>query len=96
MIIRRIRPISCARIGGILYGAFGLVAGMVLSVSEILTGRRGPTPLEFGWDSLAGGRAFLFLPLFYGCFGFAVGMLGALLYNWLARFVGGIEIDLEE
>lgn len=35
--------------------------------------------------------AMLALPILYGIFGFIFAALGALIYNWVARFSGGIE-----
>lgn len=35
------------------------------------------------------------LPILYGLIGFVFGALGALIYNVLSGFVGGIEIEVE-
>jgi hypothetical protein len=45
---------------------------------------------------LFGFGAVIFLPIFYGILGFIFGLIGALLYNGIARLIGGIEIELEE
>jgi hypothetical protein len=37
----------------------------------------------------------LVLPVFYGVLGFIAGLIGALLYNLFARWVGGFELQLE-
>jgi hypothetical protein len=47
-------------------------------------------PLLFGAGSV------IFLPIFYGILGFVLGLITALLYNLVARLVGGIQIELEE
>ena len=39
--------------------------------------------------------AVIILPLFYGILGGIFAALGAMLYNLIARFFGGIRIDLE-
>jgi hypothetical protein len=36
----------------------------------------------------------VFLPIVYGCLGFIMSLVGATLYNVLARTVGGIELDV--
>jgi hypothetical protein len=37
----------------------------------------------------------LFFPVLYGVIGFIAGLIGALLYNLFARWVGGFELQLE-
>lgn len=44
---------------------------------------------------LFGVGSVIFLPIFYGVLGFVFGLLTALLYNLVARFVGGIEVEVE-
>jgi RsiW-degrading membrane proteinase PrsW (M82 family) len=45
---------------------------------------------------LFGAGSVIFLPIFYGILGFVLGLITALLYNLVARMVGGIQIELEE
>ena len=35
------------------------------------------------------------VPIIYGMIGFVIGALGALIYNLIAKWLGGIEIELE-
>lgn len=37
----------------------------------------------------------IFLPIMYGVIGFVAGAIGAAVYNLVAGFVGGIEIEVE-
>ena len=54
-------------------------------------------------DALAGGvfgvlfgvGSIILLPFLYGVLGLVGGLISALLYNLIARFVGGIELVLE-
>lgn len=41
-----------------------------------------------------GASAVVLLPILYGCLGFLMTLLGAALYNVVARMVGGIQIDV--
>jgi hypothetical protein len=43
--------------------------------------------LLFGFGSV------IFMPLFYGILGFVFGLIAALLYNGVARLIGGVEIE---
>jgi hypothetical protein len=45
---------------------------------------------------LFGVGSVIFLLIFYGILGFVFGLIGALLYNGIARLDGGIEIEFEE
>ena len=38
----------------------------------------------------------IFMPIFYGILGFVFGLIEALLYNGIARVIGGMEIKIEE
>jgi len=38
----------------------------------------------------------LFLPFVYAVIGAVSGAIGAVLYNWIAGWLGGIEIELDE
>ncbi len=37
----------------------------------------------------------LFIPVIYGVMGFVVGIIGAAIYNLVAGWIGGIEIEVE-
>ena len=37
----------------------------------------------------------LFIPIVYGVMGFIAGAIGALIYNLMAKWVGGIQIELQ-
>jgi hypothetical protein len=63
------------------------VIGLVVSMT---TGNRGPMqigPVEMG--------LFLLAPVFYGIAGFFVTAAVCLLYNLVAKWVGGIEVTVE-
>ena len=36
-----------------------------------------------------------FMPIIYGVMGFVVGIIGAAIYNLIARWIGGIEVEVE-
>ena len=37
----------------------------------------------------------IFMPVFYGIFGFIFGIISAAIYNLIARWIGGIEVEVE-
>lgn len=37
----------------------------------------------------------VFMPIIYGAMGFLFGVIGAAIYNLIARWIGGIEVEVE-
>lgn len=95
MVIRRIGPMSLARIAGTLYAIMGLLAGAVISlfamagVFAAAGSDAGPMAMLFGT------AAIVILPIFYGCTGFVFALIAASLYNVLAGSVGGVQLDVD-
>ena len=89
--VRRVGVLSVAVIYAVLMGAFGVVLGLIYGVI-----------LGF---MLSGGSVFagiaisllvmVILPAFYAAIGFVAGAISAAIYNLVAKFTGGVEIELE-
>ena len=97
--IRSIGVLSAAKISGLIHAAFGLLfipifllMGLSLSIAGS-QGQRQNLPPFFG-PAFAIGMS-IFMPIFYGIIGFLMGAIGALLYNLIASWVGGIEMEVE-
>ena len=102
MMIRRVGPLSCAKIGGTLYAVMGIFLGLMFWAFATLGAFAGaassperPFPFPFPFSMVFGAAAVVILPVFYGCMGFVVTLVGALLYNGVAGLVGGIEFETE-
>jgi hypothetical protein len=85
--VRRFSIGQSAKFMGILYVLFGLIF----------------MPLFLAMDMFApeetGGFGTMFaiaMPILYGCMGVVAGAIGAALYNLVSRWVGGIEIELDQ
>jgi hypothetical protein len=87
---------------GVLYACMGLIflpffalaglAGAFAQQSQHTHAAGGPsaaivTALMFGFG--------IFMPVFYGVFGFIFGVISAAIYNLIARWIGGIEVEVE-
>lgn len=92
--IQRIAPLQLAKILGILFGLLGLVF-LPIFLLMALAGMAAPDEQKFGVAAMGIGFA-IFFPILYAVMGFISGLLGAFLYNVVAKWVGGIEIDLED
>jgi len=38
----------------------------------------------------------IFMPIFYAVFGFIFGIISAAIYNLVAGWIGGIEVEVEQ
>ncbi len=99
MILKRIGPLSLAKIMGILYAAIGLIVGFIVSAISLIATIVG-SAMDSSMGALPGmifgmGAIFLF-PLFYGGLGFLSGLLISGLYNLVTRFTGGLELEFED
>jgi len=104
--IRRFSPLRCANVVAVvlaaLYGALAvLMAPILIGVSAIVSNLpatpgagRHPGPPGFPtWVPLV----FVVLyPVMGAVFGWIGGGLGALAYNFVVQYTGGIEVELDE
>ena len=94
MVIRRIEPMSCAKVGGTLYALLGLVVGICFSLASLVgLGALGGAGSSFG--ALFGIGAIILLPLLYGVLGFIFMYISAALFNVAAKFAGGLVIQAD-
>lgn len=74
-----------AKVIGILYALMGLVFVPIF----LIAGKMAPEGQMFGMGFA------LAMPVIYGVMGFIFAGLGCLLYNWVAGWAGGIEVELD-
>src|SRR5450432_2531659 len=101
MTIKRVGPVSCAKVMGTIYAALGLLIGALFSLIAVLG-----LAISGGQQSMdakaispmlgaaMGAGAIIVFPILYGCLGFVFALIGAWLYNMVASKVGGIEVDI--
>jgi hypothetical protein len=97
MIVRRFDVLSVTKVGGALYAAMGLVIGAVISLVALAGAALSPSSSGGGqrfFGLLFGVGAVVLLPVFYGILGAITSGLGALLYNAIAKYIGGISVEL--
>lgn len=83
--IRRVSPLPLATVLGILYAILGLVMMPIF----LFIASMAPEEAGFGTGFV------LAMPILYGLIGFIFTAVGAALYNLVAGWVGGVEVDLE-
>lgn len=92
-VIKSVGVMSVGKIFGLLYGCMGLIFVPIFLISGLVGAFAGPKEFPFG-GVLAVVMAFV-LPVLYGGMGFVMGALGALLYNLIASWIGGFQVQLE-
>jgi hypothetical protein len=69
MVLKRLGPLSCAKITGTLYAILGLVFGAIFSMVSLATGFGSNTSGGMGFGALMGVGAIVALPILYGGLG---------------------------
>lgn len=83
--LNRFSIAQTAKVVGVLYAILGLVFLPFFLLAALLL----PDQAGFGVGFA------IILPIFYGAAGFICTAIGCVLYNWVARMVGGIEVQLD-
>ena len=92
-VVKSVGVMSVAKIMGLVYGCLGLIFVPIFFIAVLAGAFAGHNKAAAAADAI--GLAFAILaPLIYGATGFVFGALGALLYNLIAKWVGGFEIEL--
>ena len=90
MKIKKIYPLSLAKITGLILAILGFFFGLPITVLTIVGVLTGVKP-----QGISGYIAIIVLPFFYGVLGFIMAFVQAWLYNLIAKKTGGVEIDVE-
>lgn len=91
--IKRFAPLQLGKMLAVLYGLMGL---LFLPFFLIMSAVSTQLPAEQRVGMMAFGLGFaLFMPLMYAAMGFVFGVIGALIYNVVAKWIGGIEVEVE-
>ena len=101
MTIKRIEPVSCAKIVAVVYAAIGFLIGALFSLVAVAGTAFANAQHGLPQNALSpllgafiGIGAIVAFPIMYGVIGFVFALLAAFLYNLAASRVGGIEIDV--
>jgi len=94
-VIKSVKVLSVAKIMGAVYAAVGLLFLPFILLMG-LAGSLAPHQEGHGNIGMISSLFFgLFAPVIYGAMGFVIGALSAFLYNVFAKWVGGIEVQVQ-
>ncbi|MDX1438744.1 MAG: hypothetical protein R3284_02470 [Rubricoccaceae bacterium] len=96
MVLTRIEPMSMAKVYAVLGALYGLLIGLPFACFASMVGSQ---LSQFGdGGGAAGGIGILALimyPIFGAIGGFIGGLISAFVYNLVAGWVGGIEMEFD-
>jgi hypothetical protein len=100
--IKRIAPLQTGKMLGVLYGCLGLIflpIFMLAGAAGAFAQHAQATEASSTAPAAAvAGIMFgmgILMPVIYGVMGFIGGVIGAAVYNLVARWIGGIEVEVE-
>jgi hypothetical protein len=95
MVVKHVVPMSVAKVAAVLYAILGLIFGGIISLIAVAGQALAPGTEDAGMMGMMfGAAAVVILPIFYACLGFIMSVLMAALYNLVAGWVGGVEVDV--
>jgi Transmembrane domain of unknown function (DUF3566) len=100
--IKRIAPLQAGEMLGVLYACMGLIVLPIFMVAAAAGAfaqhAQGAQASSTAPAAVVAGIMFgmaLFMPVIYGVMGFIFGVIGAAIYNLVAGWTGGIEVEVE-
>ena len=92
MVIKRVEPVSFAKVMGTIYALLGLILGLLVAALGSMAGGGFGSAMPFAGIGIA---VVIVLPIVYGLIGFVFCLIGAAIYNLVAGWVGGVEIQTD-
>jgi hypothetical protein len=92
-ILKSVGVMSVAKVMGLIYGCMGLFFIPFFLIAALAGSMAGQN--KFPLAGAVGIVLAIAMPVMYGVMGFITGALGALLYNLLANWIGGFELELD-
>jgi hypothetical protein len=90
-IVKKIDVKSLGKLIGFGYVLLGLIFGLIFFLFTIISqGNENSVPIWIGGLSIIG------IPLAYGFMGYVMGLLVAVVYNFSAKHIGGIQFEVED
>jgi hypothetical protein len=102
MVIRKIGVLSLGKLMAVMYAGIGVLIGGLYALFAVVGGGAmmamgGEENAAFGGGMVMGLglAAVIGLPIIYGVFGFIGGVISAFFFNLAAKYVGGLELEVQ-
>jgi len=100
--IKRIAPLQAGKMLGVLYACLGLIFLPFIALAALAGAFAQQAQHAQGGSSAPAAIATgvmigfgIMMPVAYGVMGFVFGVIGAAIYNLIASWIGGIEVEVE-
>lgn len=93
--LTRIAPVQLGKVAAAIYALFTVIFVPFILLFGILAAFSGDATAAPAFIIIGTVIGAILVPLLYGAMGFIFGSLGALIYNLIATWVGGIDIEVE-
>jgi len=100
--VKRIAPLQAGKMLGVLYACMGLIFlpifMLAAAAGAFAQHAQGAQASSTAPGAVVTGIMFgmgLFMPVIYGVMGFIFGVISAAIYNLVASWIGGIEVEVE-
>jgi len=93
--LRSVGVLSVAKVSGICYGAMGLLFVPIFLLFSMIAAFAGKQTGAPAFPAAIGIGFALVMPILYAAFGFLFGAIGAFVYNLVAGWIGGIEMEFQ-
>ena len=97
--IKRIAPLQAGKVMGVLYACMGLIFLPIFMLAAAAGAfAQHAQGAQTAPAAVVAGIMFgmgIFMPVIYGVMGFIFDVIGAAIYNLVARWIGGIEVEVE-
>ena len=91
--LKSVAPLSAGKVLALVYFAFGL---LFIPFFLLMVAMSANLPAaQRGIFAVVGTGFAIFIPLCYAAMGFLGGVIGAAIYNLVAKMIGGIEVEVE-
>jgi hypothetical protein len=94
--IKSFKAIRCGTIAAVLYAIFGLFEALFTVSLLGLAPSSAPNAMPPLMKPFFGIGAFILFPILFAIGGFISGALSALLYNFVVRWTGGLQVRVEQ
>jgi hypothetical protein len=101
-VIARISAGSAFKVGLVLYAFLGLILGVLVALISLMAGsiaahlgQNAPPGLSAVIGFAGGLGAIIIMPICYGIVGGIAFAVTAALYNFAAKWTGGLEVDIK-
>lgn len=91
--LKRIAPLQLGKMLAVVYGILGLLFIPFFLLTSVFA-RQLPAQQRVGMLAFGVGFA-VCAPFLYAAMGFVFGALSAFIYNLVAKWIGGIEVEVE-